>query len=342
MSSTLSYKIFRKWLWAAVGIVAIVILGTFGYRILGGGNYSYIDCLYMAVITITTIGYGEIIDMSHNPAGRIFTIFFALTGIGMMTYILMSATAFVVEGRINEVFRRRRMEKNIGKLRRHYIICGVEGVGHYIGNELHSTQRPFVLVDAQRKAIDRVLEAYPDQIFVEGDPADNVTLLKAGIEQADGLFAATGDDNQNLIISLTAKQLNPHVKVVACCNDLKNCEKTRKAGADGVVSPSFIGGLRMASEMVRPAVVSFLDLMLRRDDETMRVEEIVVPEHLAGKPLSGLNLKNHPHLLLLAVKSGNDWTYNPSREYRMKVGDILIFMACMEERFKFEEVFSSP
>jgi voltage-gated potassium channel len=336
------HKISPKWLWAAVAIVAILTLGTFGYRIIGGGRYSYIDCLYMTVITITTIGFGEIIDMSHSPAGRVFTIFFALTGIGVMTYILLNATAYVVEGRMNDVFRRRRMEKNIGKLRKHYIICGVEGVGSYIVNELHSTNRPFVLVDMQRKAIDRVLETYPNQIFIEGDPTDNASLLKANIEEADGVFAATGDDNQNLIISLTAKQLNPHVKVVACCSDIKNCEKTRKAGADAVVSPSYIGGLRMASEMIRPAVVSFLDIMLRRQDETMRVEEILVPEHFVGKPLSALNLKKHPHLLLLAVKSESDWTYNPSREYMMRANDILIFMACTEERSEMGKIFSFP
>lgn len=107
------HKISPKWLWAAVAIVAILTLGTFGYRIIGGGRYSYIDCLYMTVITITTIGFGEIIDMSHSPAGRVFTIFFALTGIGVMTYILLNATAYVVEGRMNEVFRRRKMEKTL-------------------------------------------------------------------------------------------------------------------------------------------------------------------------------------------------------------------------------------
>ncbi len=341
MSEAISSKIIRKYFWAAIAVLAILVAGTVGYRLIGEGKPSLVDCLYMTVITITSIGYGEIIDLSNNPGGRIFTMFIAVAGIGVLGYILMNATAFVVEGRINEAFRRKRMEKTISSLRKHYIICGVDGVGFYILSELHATRRSYVLVDLQRKPIDRALELFPDQFFIEGDPTDDAILTKAGIGVAEGLFAVTPDDNQNLVISLTAKQLHPALRVVACCNDIKNAEKIKKVGADAVVSPSYIGGLRMASEMIRPAVVSFLDIMLRRKDENMRVEEIAVPEHLIGMPISKLELKNYPRLLLLALKSGGDWLYNPSREHVMKSGDVLIFMATAEERSEIETVFSS-
>jgi voltage-gated potassium channel len=341
MPETISPKIIRKYLWAGIAVLAILVAGTVGYRVIGGEKSSLVDCLYMTMITITSIGYGEIIDLSNNPGGRIFTMFIAVAGIGVLGYILMNATAFVVEGRINEAFWRKRMEKTISNLKKHYIICGVDGVGFYILSELHATGRPYVLVDLQRKPIDRALEFFPGQFFIEGDPTDDATLMKAGIGVAEGIFAVTGDDNQNLVISLTAKQLNPQLRVVACCNDIKSTEKIKKVGADAVVSPSYIGGLRMASEMIRPAVVSFLDIMLRRKDENMRVEEVMVPQHLIGVSISKLDLKKYPSLLLLAVKSGDDWLYNPPREHVMKSGDVLIFMATALERSEIETALSS-
>ena len=144
------WQLIRKNLGLVVFLMATLLVGTLGYAILSKGQYSLLDCLYMTVITITTIGYGEIIDLSHNPGGRVFTIFIAFSGIGIATYVLSNVTALMVEGRLKEVFRRRKMEKEIKKLRRHYIICSAEDVGFYIANELHSTQRPYVVVDAGR------------------------------------------------------------------------------------------------------------------------------------------------------------------------------------------------
>jgi len=293
----------------------------------------------MTFITIATIGYSEIVDMSHNPAGRIFTVFVAISGIGVATYILTNLTAFMVEGEMTETFRRRKMEKSIKKLKRHYIVCGIEGVGFHILNELSETKRPHVIVDIDRGRIDKALELFQEELFIEGDATDSDALIAAGVKEASGLFAVTGDDNQNLVISLTAKQLNPQVRVVARCRDLKNVEKMKKAGADAVVSPTFIGGLRMASEMVRSTAVSFLDTMLRDKEKNLRVEEMTVSESLAGKPVSALNLSDYPNILLLAVKTEGGWTYNPPADHVMKLWDTLIFMTTPDERDKLETIF---
>jgi voltage-gated potassium channel len=336
------WQLIRKNLGLVVFLMATLLVGTLGYAILGKGQYSLLDCLYMTVITITTIGYGEIIDLSHNPWGRVFTIFIAFSGIGIVTYALSNITALMVEGRLKEVFWRRKMEKEIEKLRRHYIICSAEDVGFYVTSELHMTQRPCVIVDADKTKIERALKTFQDLLFIEGDATDNDILLKAGIREAAGLFAVTGDDNQNLVISLTAKQTNPEVKVVAKCNDLKNLEKMKKAGADAVVSPSFIGGLRIASEMIRPTVVSFLDTMLRDREKNLRVEEIPVPDSFTGKPLRALNLSRIPSFLLLAIKRKEDWVYNPPLDYLLKPGNILIFMITSEERLGLEGIFKPP
>ncbi|OGN95927.1 MAG: potassium transporter TrkA [Chloroflexi bacterium RBG_13_51_36] len=328
----MSSRVYRRFGWAAVILAVILLIGTVGYWFIGGRQYSFVDTLYMTVITITTIGFEEVIDLSGNVGGRIFTIFIAVAGVGVMAYIFTNITALVVEGQLTESFRRRRMEKIAGNYKDHYIVCGLGRVGSYIANELHATKRPHVVVDVNKSNLGADLESFGDEVFIEGDATDSDTLLKAGVEKAAGLFAVAGDDNQNLVVSLTAKQLNPKLRVVARCNDMRNGEKMKKAGADAVVSPCAIGGLRMASEMVRPTVVSFLDIMLRDREKNLRVEELPVPESFVGRPISALNLKRFPHALLLAAKTGDNWVYNPSENYVIDRKNTLVFMTTPEGR----------
>ena len=154
----------------------------------------------MTVITITTIGYSEIIDFSGSVAGRVFTIFIALSGIGMLAYMLTSLTATIVEGELTESFRRRRMEKTAKKARGHYIVCGMGSAGLYIVNELWETKRDHVIIDNDKDKIDKNMGTMPNETFIEGNATDSNILLKAGIEKANVLFAVTRDDNQNIVI----------------------------------------------------------------------------------------------------------------------------------------------
>ena len=147
------------------------------------------------------------------------------------------------------------MEKHMHRLKNHYIICGVGRVGRNVAGELSATHRPFVMIDEDIHSINLVLERHPEQTYIHADACDDEILRKAHIETASGVFAVTGDDNKNLVISLTVKQLNPAARVVARCHEVRNIPKIRKAGADVIVSPDFTGGLRIVSEMIRPHVV---------------------------------------------------------------------------------------
>lgn len=325
---------------AILSLVIVLSVGTTGYWLIGERQYSLLDCLYMTVITISTIGFTEVIDLSNSPQGRLFTIGLALSGIGVLTYLLSNITASVVEGELNEIFRRKKMEKIIQNYHQHFIVCGADPVAEYIVEDLHATNRPFVVVASDHDELESLMENYPDQAFVEGDATDNSVQLKAGIEKAEGLFAVTEDDNQNLVISLTAKQLNPKVKVVSRCSHAKNVEKMQTVGVDSVVSTASIGGLRMAAVMVRPAVVSFLDVMLR-DKRHFRIEEAAVGDSLLGKSLSSLHLENYPSTLVLAIKKGNDYVYNPPRNHRFEAGEVLIIMTIPQERIQFENYLQS-
>jgi voltage-gated potassium channel len=333
---------YKKYIWCVIILAVIIIIGSIGYWLISGGGYSFFDYIYMTIITITTIGFSEVIDLAGNTGGRIFTVFIALSGIGVLAYIITNVTATIVEGQLTKSFRRRRMEKIARKANGHYIVCGMGWAGHHIVRELRETKRPHVIIDIDANKIDKSLETLSGEVFIEGDATDNNTLIKAGIEKASGLFAVTPDDNQNLVICFSARQLSPGLRIVAQCNEIKNQEKMKQVGADSIVSPGYISGMRMASEMIRPTVVSFLDRMMRGRDENLRVEEINVPQSCAGKAFSSLNLKRFPRTLVLAVKKGDEWIYNPSRsECTVECDDKIIIMTTPEERNSLEEYFKS-
>lgn len=318
-------------------VVMVLAGGTLGYHFLDNQNHSLLDALYMTVITITTIGYGEIIDTSQNPQARVFTIFLAFAGIGVATFFLSQVTAVIVEGDIKETFKRRKMKKEISKMEGHYIVCGSGKVGSHILEELHRTGRSVIVIDKSDEIIAKVNEHYPDVSFILGDADIEDTLLEGGVMRAKGVFASTGDDNQNLVISLTAKYLNPNVRVVARCLQAANQAKMKRAGADTVISENFIAGMRMASEMVRPMVVSFLDKMLTDKEKNLRVEEIILHSRFEGATVGELNLDNFPDTLLLAIAHGEEWIYNPKPDNKLGSRAKLILITSTEERMLVEK-----
>ena len=331
-------KTYRNLFIAILALVLLIIIASLAYWFVSGREYSFFDAFYMTIITLTTIGYGEIIDLSHNPPGRLLTIIIALVGIGILTYILTNITAIIVEGKLTDSLRRRRMENKVQKLKAHYIVCGIGKVGIHIVNELCATKRQVVLIDVNLATLENIANEHQEVLFIEGDGTDNNILSKANIEKAAGIFVATSDDNQNLVICLSAKQLNRNIRVVARCSEIKNQRKLKSVGADAIISPTYIGGLRMASEMVRPTVVSFLDTMMRDVSEQLRVEEVQVSDKYVGKDILSLDLKRFPGSLLLAVRSKGQWLYNPQGNYLIKSGDSLILMTNPQERQVLEEI----
>ena len=274
--TSLPVRFYRAFRYPLLIFLVIEIIGSTGFWIISGYTASLLDCVYMTFITVATIGFGETVDLSHSPGGRVFLMAIATTGIANVTYATSKLTAFILETDINEALRRRRMQDRIDALNKHYIVCGVGRVGANVAQELIATNRSFVGVEAAPAAIELFNEKHPKAIVLHGDCSDDDILLRAGIKRAAGLFAVTGDDGKNMLITLSAKQLNPDARVVARIHDVRNSEKLKRVGADAIVSPDFTGGLRIASSMLRPAVVSFLDEMLRTDDK-LRVEEVVVP-----------------------------------------------------------------
>jgi len=321
----------------AFALLAVVhVVGTTGFRLLGGPQYSWLDCFYMTFITIATIGYAEVIDLSSNPAGRVFAVAIGFVGIANTWYIMSLMVAYLVEGKINEAFWRRRMEQRIHRLKDHYVICGIGRVGRNVANELAATGRSCVAIDEDQRSIDIYLEHHADALFLHGDASDDDLLSRAHVESARGVFAVTGDDSRNLLITITAKQLNPAVRVVARCHEVRNIEKIRKVGADAIVSPDFTGGLRIASAMIRPHVVSFLDEMLK-SDERLRVEQIVVPAGFPETPLGELRLGGRDYILVALHEQGH-WVFNPDTTHVVRPGSALVVMATPDGRRAVEQL----
>ena len=330
-----SRRIYSGFLWSFVALAVVLAVGTVGYRIIGGPQYSWTDCFYMTFITVATIGFHEVIDLSQNPGGRIFTVFIGFTGIGVSTYLLSALTAYLLEGKINETLWRRKMEKHMHRLTNHYIVCGVGRVGRNVANELAATLRPYVMIDEDIHSLNLYLEKHPGQMYIHADACDDESLHRAHIETASGVFAVTGDDNRNLVISLTAKQLNPAARVVARCHEVRNIPKIQKAGADVIVSPDFTGGLRIVSAMIRPHVVSFLDEMLKSEDN-LRVEEIVVPSGFPETPIGKLNVAGRDHLIV-ALREQNKWVFNPDPSHPLRAGTVMVIMATPSGRKAIED-----
>lgn len=318
----------RRLTGAALFLVVVLVVGVVGYRIIDPDT-TFVDALYMTVITLTTVGFGEVVSLEGHPGGRLFTAALILVGMGGVLYFVSTATAFVLEGQLSHVFWRRRMARAIERLSDHLIVCGSGATATYTAAELDAVDRPIVVVSENPDGVDFLQRELPDTPILTGDATSDEILREAGIERASGLVACTPSDKDNILIVLTARQLNPGLRIVARVGDIQSEQKARQAGADAVVSPNFIGGLRLASELLRPTVVTFLDQMLRDREANLRIDEVRVPADspAVGKRLGELALEDEGGALLVALRrDGGAWLYNPSADTEVGPEAVLVMM----------------
>ncbi len=320
----------RRLLGALGVLLGLLLLGGVAYWLLGHGRWSYGECVYMTTITVTTVGFGELPNMASVPGARLLTGFVAAFGVGVVAYAQGNVTVLVFEGAFGQALRRRRMDNQIAKLRGHVVVAGAGSTGRHVVEELFATATPFVVIDQNEHHLKRVSDELcgGKLLYVLGDATDDHALLSAGVKRASGVVAALTDDRDNVFVTLSARSLNPDARIVSKVIDDPTEAKMLKAGASCVVSPTQIGGRRIASELLRPTVNEFFDQMFR-DTRKLRLEEVTIPK---GSSFDGCALKDTPirketSLLVIAVKDkAENFVYNPPPELLLRTGSTLIVM----------------
>lgn len=304
-------------------LLLVLVGGTVGYSLIEG--WSLLDSFYMTMITITTIGFKEVHDLS--PRGIAFTLVLIISGIGVVTYTAVTAARMLIEGEVYTIFTRRRSMKAIEKLKEHFIICGFGRMGSYICSELDIRGMPFVVVENRPETQDKIVKA--GYYLAPGDATEEDVLLQAGIKEARGLVSVLDSDASNVYVVLTARVLNPQLDIIARAGEESAQTKLLRAGATRVISPYQIGGMRLVMGILKPAVMSFLEVamdhrQLNIDLEQVRVAPISV---YVGKRLVDTGIRKEMDLIIIAIKKKDgQMVFNPGPYTIIEGDDILIAM----------------
>jgi voltage-gated potassium channel len=306
----------------SIGLSIVLILGgSFGYMIIEG--WSFFDALYMTVITVATVGYGEIHEVS-GP-GRGFTLVLIFLGVGYFLYVAGGIIQVLVEGRIRHVLGRQKLNRRIKRLNNHYIVCGYGRIGRVLTR--HLTQRYLDVVVIEQDT-ERMPKMDDDGIlYLMGEATNEEMLIKAGARRAKGIVTAVGTDADNVFLVLIAKQINPDIFVVARASQNATKKTLLAAGADKVVSPYDLGARRMAHAILRPTVIEFLEMAFADDDTDVQVEElpVSVDSHLSGVTLMDSGIRQKYNLIIITIKKANGkMHFNPGADARIEANDTVI------------------
>ncbi len=320
-------RVFRAGL--LVGLV--LVLGTMGFEVLTQGAHTLFDCFYMTVITISTVGYREVIPIGQSMPLQLFTVGLILFGGGSILYFLSSFTAMVIEGDLAFGFWRRHMERRLGSVRDHVIVAGSGRSGVHVLRELLRGGVPVVAVDADPERIDTLLGEFGEAlIVVVGDALEESVLRTAGLDRARGVIACLHDDRDNLFLCLTARQLGHRARIVAKVDDPQTAEKFRKVGVDAVVSPGMLGGRRLVSEMITPEMSSFADALMAPTEQLKLAEVTVGPSApMVGRTIAEARGAAERNCVVIGFRSkgASTFVYQPPSSERLDAGATLIVLA---------------
>ncbi len=327
-------------------LIVVYLVGVLGYKLIGGRDHSWLDALYMTTITLTTTGYREVIDITQHPSAMLFTIALLLFGATAVVVTFSMITAYVVEGDLTAGFRRRRMQKRIDAMRAHTIVCGAGQTGTAVVSELASIGRPCCAIESSPERAATFERQFPDVPVLVGDCTDDEVLTQAGVTHASGVVVCTDDDKVALVTTVLVRQMAPKARLVARAVDDRAAARLRQSGADATVSPGKIGGMRMASELLRPSVVTFLDQMLRDENRNLRIEEVRVEKGSSFDGTDVESLRLHEYgtgLLLLAMRTRDGaYLFNPPAATEVNAGCHLIVMGDPASVLRVQQAGTTP
>jgi voltage-gated potassium channel len=314
-------------------MVSVITFGILGYIIVEG--WGFFDALYMTIITITTVGYHEVHDLTQP--GRVFSMALMLSGVGTMFYMFGVVAKVVLEGELRDILGRKKLTKKIENLKNHYIVCGFGRMGSIICNELSHNKAPYVVIEGDPEI---VASMDADTLTLQGDATQDSVLKEAGIDRAKGLISVLSSDANNLYVVLSARGLNQNLRIVARASEEGAEQKLKRAGADSVVSPYFIGGLRIAHTLIKPAVVDFIEFATRSGNLELQMEEVKVPTNskIVHQSLHESGIGKNLGIIIVAIKRDEgDMEFNPTSSSKIETGDTLIAMGETKQLQALEE-----
>jgi len=302
-------------------IVFIVLIATFGLMYFEG--WDFFTALYVSIITISTVGYGDITPITFE--GKVLTLVYIICGAGAMAYTFASIAGFFIEGQFKKVLRLKKMKRALNKMENHYIICGFGKLGKVVAKKFEEAGVPYIVIDADDSKIQRALEYYPNLIYIIGDATSNEILNKAKVKKAKGLIAVVNSDAENAFITISAKELNPNIYVVTKAENDTSVDKLLKAGADRAVSPYSIGGLRIAEMSLKPEILDFVSTLMDTAHD-MEIGRFTTSSHsdVVGKTLHNSKIRQKTGATILAIKKKDDNVIiNPSPDIILDKEDVV-------------------
>lgn len=330
----LKSNIAKRFLSAVAVLTFTLAFGVLGFHFIEG--YSFLDATYMTVITMSTVGYEVLGGHGFSPEAKVFVIFLIIFTIGVFTYTVSTITSFMVEGEIKDLVKGYRVHKEISKIKDHIVLCGLGRNGRQAAIELIAERVPFVAIEMSQEVIDQFHQDFPDALVLKGDATDEDILRHANIATARGAICALADDAANVFVTLTIRQLNDKVPVVARASNESTIKKLEIAGANKVILPNVLGGRQMAKVLTKPALMNFVDLVTGRGQFHLNLEmiECTGKTKLVGKTLVELNIRSRTGVLVLGLQDENgDFHMNPDVNESIK-GPEKLFVIGTDEQVK--------
>jgi voltage-gated potassium channel len=325
-------------MWKPVALLfLIIIVGTVGYVFIE--DMTVLDSLYMTTITIFTVGFREVQPLSQM--GQFFTILIICGGVGTAIFAFTKIGEIVYEGGINKFWRRRRMENRLKKIKDHYIICGCGRMGHIVCERLEEENIPYVVIDSDEEVIQTLKETC-DCIALVGDASNEEVLLEAGVKRAKAIAALLPSDADNLYLVLTVRLLHPSIFILSKVLEEEAEKKILQIGANKVVSPYKLSGLKLAQGLIRPTLVDFFDLIIRRQELSLSMEEFVVKKSskIANQNLIESDVRKQANVIVVASKRpGEDIVFNPAPKTEIRIGDTLLVLGDENGISEFENLY---
>ncbi len=329
---------FRRLIISLILLFSLSVIGVVGFYAID--DHSVIEAVYMTIITMSTVGFGTVKDLSPN--GMLFASFLIIGSVGTFLYTITNLTTFVVEGEIRHVFHHFKVNNKVAKLKDHIIICGLGRNGRETALELIRQRQPFVVVEMNEDVIEEFLELHDGVLFVQGDATHEDILEKANIATAKGLISSLSTDAENVYVTLTAREMNPRIKIVARASHESTISKLKRAGANEVIAPNLIGGRKMANLITRPALIEFVEMVSGEHSTHFHLEVFTCGLHdkLAGKTIAELQVRSRTGATIIGLKSGNQSIQLIPPPNQILDGDDRLFVLGHDEQLdRFREVY---